>query len=150
MGQNGPKFEHFCDFLADPDSRSFSRFGAMIMQVAVRCLSACACASCVMVTVCVCVYARESFGRTYISVEEDVVNADNAKHVEHQEYCPREAVQLQDHEDKRQAGRVVVSVAVVISMQANTSYSMINRQHDAENSPTIRTIAGQDTLYMTS
>jgi len=100
--------------------------------------------------VTVCVYARESIGRTYISVEEDVVNADNAKHVEHQEYCPREAVQLQDHEDKRQAGRVVVSVAVVISMQANTSCSMINRQHDAENSPTIRTIAGQDTPYMTS
>jgi hypothetical protein len=26
----------FCDFLADPDSRSFSRFGAIIMQVAVH------------------------------------------------------------------------------------------------------------------
>jgi hypothetical protein len=26
----------FCDFLADPDSRSFSRFGAIIMQVAVQ------------------------------------------------------------------------------------------------------------------
>jgi hypothetical protein len=25
----------FCDFLADPDSRSFSRFGAIIMQFAV-------------------------------------------------------------------------------------------------------------------
>jgi hypothetical protein len=24
----------FCDFLADPDSRNFSRFGAIIMQVA--------------------------------------------------------------------------------------------------------------------
>jgi hypothetical protein len=37
----------FCDFLADPDSRSFSRFGAIIMQVAVRddavvCLLPCA------------------------------------------------------------------------------------------------------------
>jgi hypothetical protein len=26
----------FCDFLADPDSRSFSRFGAIIMQFAVK------------------------------------------------------------------------------------------------------------------
>ena len=39
MGQNGPKLgvsrNRFCDFLADPDSRSFSRFGAITMQVAV-------------------------------------------------------------------------------------------------------------------
>jgi hypothetical protein len=41
--QNGLKFNlnlgvsrnRFCDFLADPDSRSFSRFGAIIMQFAV-------------------------------------------------------------------------------------------------------------------
>ena len=26
----------FCDFLADPDSRSFSRFGSIIMQFAVK------------------------------------------------------------------------------------------------------------------
>ena len=34
----GVSRNRFCDFLADPDSRSFSRFGAIIMQVAV-CLS---------------------------------------------------------------------------------------------------------------
>jgi hypothetical protein len=32
----GVSRNRFCDFLADPDSRSFSRFGAIIMQVAVR------------------------------------------------------------------------------------------------------------------
>ena len=32
----------FCDFLADPDSRSFSRFWAIIMQFAV-CVPTCAC-----------------------------------------------------------------------------------------------------------
>jgi hypothetical protein len=31
----GVSRNRFCDFLADPDSRSFSRFGAIIMQVAV-------------------------------------------------------------------------------------------------------------------
>jgi hypothetical protein len=31
----GVSRNRFCDFLADPDSRSFSRFGAVIMQVAV-------------------------------------------------------------------------------------------------------------------
>jgi len=30
----GVSRNRFCDFLADPDSRSFSRFGAIIMQVA--------------------------------------------------------------------------------------------------------------------
>jgi hypothetical protein len=33
----GVSRNRFCDFLADPDSRSFSRFGAIIMQVAVPC-----------------------------------------------------------------------------------------------------------------
>jgi hypothetical protein len=33
--------ERFCDFLADPDSRSFSRFGAIIMQFAVGVSRAC-------------------------------------------------------------------------------------------------------------
>jgi len=32
----GVSRNRFCDFLADPDSRSFSRFGAIIMQFAVR------------------------------------------------------------------------------------------------------------------
>ena len=31
----GVSRNRFCDFLADPDSRSFSRFGAIIMQFAV-------------------------------------------------------------------------------------------------------------------
>jgi hypothetical protein len=31
----GVSRNRFCDFLAHPDSRSFSRFGAIIMQVAV-------------------------------------------------------------------------------------------------------------------
>jgi hypothetical protein len=31
----GVSRNRFCDFLADPDSRSFSRFGAIIMQIAV-------------------------------------------------------------------------------------------------------------------
>jgi hypothetical protein len=31
----GMSRNRFCDFLADPDSRSFSRFGAIIMQFAV-------------------------------------------------------------------------------------------------------------------
>jgi hypothetical protein len=31
----GVSRNRFCDFLADPDSRSFSRFGAIIMQLAV-------------------------------------------------------------------------------------------------------------------
>jgi hypothetical protein len=31
----GGSRNRFCDFLADPDSRSFSRFGAIIMQFAV-------------------------------------------------------------------------------------------------------------------
>jgi hypothetical protein len=31
----GVSRNRFCDFLADPDSRSFSRFGAIILQVAV-------------------------------------------------------------------------------------------------------------------
>jgi hypothetical protein len=31
----GVSRNRFCDFLADPGSRSFSRFGAIIMQVAV-------------------------------------------------------------------------------------------------------------------
>eukprot|EP01046_Picozoa_sp_COSAG06_P017322 COSAG06_NODE_1172_length_10425_cov_7.741042_5_plen_114_part_00 len=31
----GVSRNRFCDFLADPDSRSFRRFGAIIMQVAV-------------------------------------------------------------------------------------------------------------------
>jgi hypothetical protein len=30
----GVSRNRFCDFLADPDSRGFSRFGAIIMQVA--------------------------------------------------------------------------------------------------------------------
>jgi hypothetical protein len=30
----GVSRNRFCDFLADPDSRSFSRFGAIIMQFA--------------------------------------------------------------------------------------------------------------------
>ena len=32
----GVSRNRFCDFLADLDSRSFSRFGAIIMQFAVR------------------------------------------------------------------------------------------------------------------
>jgi hypothetical protein len=32
----GVSRNRFCDFLADPDSRSFSRFGAIIMQFAVQ------------------------------------------------------------------------------------------------------------------
>jgi hypothetical protein len=32
----GVSRNRFCDFLADPDSRSFSRFGAIIMQFAAR------------------------------------------------------------------------------------------------------------------
>jgi hypothetical protein len=31
----GVSRNRFCDFLADPDSRSFSRFGAITMQFAV-------------------------------------------------------------------------------------------------------------------
>jgi hypothetical protein len=53
MGQNGRKFEPrrvskpFCDFLADPDSHSFSfsRFEAIIIvQSAVKNVGACLCA----------------------------------------------------------------------------------------------------------
>jgi hypothetical protein len=32
----GVSRNRFCDFLADPDSRSFSRFGAIIMQFAAK------------------------------------------------------------------------------------------------------------------